>query len=125
MTFDTLSATCSVSPAWLTPVIVTPIVNVLKTRFSTPSNCGASTTMPGVPGPVTKPCEASVTPRPPLGWPTLLALCVRLTWKSFTVFWLSGFAISNDQSCARPVVNASKPGTFAPPCWPGYGLSSR
>jgi len=27
-------------------------------------------------------------------------------------------ALANDQSCARPIVCASKPGTLAPPCWP-------
>jgi hypothetical protein len=53
---------------------VTPIENLLNATFSTPSNCGAWTTMPDVLGPVTKPCDATRTPVPPAGTPMLLAL---------------------------------------------------
>ena len=115
-----LSARCRVSPVWLTPVMVTPIVKVLNTRFSTPSNCGARTTMPGVPGAGDEAlrrqrhAEAAVRPAHVVvvvgeaGVKIVHGVRGRTSWRLQTTTAAPG-----------PSVNASKPGTFAPPCWPG------
>ena len=58
---------------------------------------GACTTMPGVPTPVTKPCDASETPRPPCGWPMSFALRMKPMWNSLTVVALRCFGIADGE----------------------------
>ena len=66
--------------------------------------------MPGVPAPVTKPCEAVLTPKPPCGSPMLFALRTMPRWNSLTVDVPKTRVFPSVINCARPIVRASKPG---------------
>src|SRR5271165_7290264 len=84
-TLDTLSFRAYVLFACFKFVIGVPMTKELKMMFSTPSIDGARGTMPGVPTPVTKPCDARLGPTPPAGWPTVFVLRMKLSRSSFTV----------------------------------------
>ena len=88
-------------------------------RVSTPSVFGDRATIPGVPGPTTKPCDARLMPTPPTGWPKSVASRMMLKWNSLTAVDPNAFVSLRASNCARPAFSALKPGTFAPPCATG------
>ena len=100
------------------------MTKLLKITFSTPWIAGRWGRMLGVPLLGTNPCDASVVPTLPTGVPRMLTsrryeACSWLTVREPNVL-VSLRLIS----WARPSVAASNPGTVAPPCCVGYGLSS-
>src|SRR5215467_4114973 len=115
-TLEKLSMRDHVLLACVRLVMGVPMVNALKTTFSMPSIDGASGTIPGVPTPVWKPCEARLGPTPPEGWPTLLELRMKLKRSSFTIVGLIVLVSLRLINCDRPRLRAAKPGTLAPPC---------
>ena len=96
-------------------MIGVPITKELNVTFSMPSICGASGTMPPA-APLAKPCEARLGPTPPAGWPTLLALRMKLRRSSLTVAAPKVLVWPKLISCERPRFRAANPGTSAPPC---------
>ena len=60
-------------------VMGVPIVKALKYDVFDALDRRRQRHDPGVPTPVTKPCDARLGPTPPEGWPTLLALRMKLT----------------------------------------------
>ena len=79
--------------------------------------------MLGVPSAFAKPCETRLTPRPPTGCPRLVKSRRKLKCASFTVVALIALVSAQRQQLRAPVVSASNPGTLAPLCAVGYGLS--
>ena len=99
-------------------VVSTPRVKSLKATFSMPSVEGLRASMPSVgllSVLVENPCVASDGPTPPWGWPTALALRMKLKWNSLRVELPKVTVWPRLASCARPWLVAEKPGTLAPP----------
>ena len=75
--------------------------------------------MLSVPSALTNPCDARLTPSPPMGCPRFVLSRMKLIRNSLTIVAPKLFVSPNVKSCARPVVAAEKPGTLAPLCATG------
>ena len=114
-TCEKLSLTEKVLLACVRFVIGVPMTKELKRTFSMPSIWGASTAIPGVPGPVTKPCEARLGPTPP---EAARRCCIAHVAQAKFVHRAMRRSLVSPRliNCERPRSSAAKPGTVAPPC---------